>query len=117
MSTVIMLADESQEMGNKSPGTLGGTPVSLMVYVEDVDATYDAAIAAGATEIQALEDKFYGDRAGMFKDPWGHDYQYEYPPTHGKGESPDIWSLGPDGEDNTEDDIVSWSKDTEHAAR
>jgi PhnB protein len=58
--SVIMLADESAEMGNKSPGTLGGTPVSL--------------IAAGATEIQALEDKFYGDRAGMFKDPWGHEW-------------------------------------------
>ena len=45
------------------------------------------------------------------KDPWGHDYQYEYPPTHGKGDTPDIWSLGPDGEDNTEDDIVSWVRD------
>jgi PhnB protein len=72
--SVIMLADESTEVGNKSPGTLGGTPVSLMVYVEDVDATYRAAIAAGATEIQAVEDKFYGDRSGMFKDPWGHEW-------------------------------------------
>ena len=72
--SVIMLADESAEFGNKSPGTLGGTPVSLMVYVEDVDATHNAAIAAGATEIQALEDKFYGDRTAMFKDPWGHEW-------------------------------------------
>lgn len=72
--SVIMLADESEEIGNKSPGTIGGTPVSLMVYVEDVDSTYDAAIAAGATEIQAVDDKFYGDRTGMFKDPWGHEW-------------------------------------------
>ena len=72
--SVIMLADESPEVGNKSPGTLGGTPVSLMVYVEDVDSTYSAAIAAGATEIQAVDDKFYGDRSGMFKDPWGHEW-------------------------------------------
>ncbi len=72
--SVIMLADESTEVGNKSPGTLGGTPVSLMVYVADVDATYSTAIAAGATEIQAVDDKFYGDRSGMFKDPWGHEW-------------------------------------------
>lgn len=72
--SVIMLADEHPDMGNKSPGTLGGTPVSLMVYVADVDATYAAAIAAGASEIQAVEDRFYGDRSGMFKDPWGHEW-------------------------------------------
>lgn len=72
--SVIMLADESQEFGNKSPSALGGTPVSLMVYVEDVDATYGAALAAGATEIRAVEDKFYGDRAGMLRDPWGHEW-------------------------------------------
>jgi len=72
--SVIMLADEIPEVGNRSPATLGGTPVSLVVYVEDADATYKAAIAAGATEIQALEDKFYGDRSGMFKDPWGHEW-------------------------------------------
>lgn len=72
--SVIMLADENAEVGNKSPAALGGTPVSLVVYVEDADSTYKAAIAAGATEIQALEDKFYGDRSGMFKDPWGHEW-------------------------------------------
>ncbi len=43
------------------------------------------------------------------KDPWGKSYKYEYPPTHGKGDTPDIWSLGPDGEENTEDDVVSWA--------
>lgn len=72
--SIVMLADENPDMGNKSPGTLGGTPVSMMVYVADVDATYAAAIAAGATEIQAVENRFYGDRSGMFKDPWGHEW-------------------------------------------
>jgi len=72
--SVIMLADEHEAFGNKSPGTLGGTPVSMMVYVADADATFAAAVAAGATEIQALEDRFYGDRSGMFKDPWGHEW-------------------------------------------
>jgi PhnB protein len=72
--SVVMLADESADFGNKSPGTLGGTPVSLMVYVADVDDTYATAIASGATEIQAVEDRFYGDRSGMFRDPWGHEW-------------------------------------------
>lgn len=45
------------------------------------------------------------------KDPWGNEYQYEYPPTRGKGDYPDIWSFGPDGEDDTEDDVASWQKE------
>jgi len=49
----------------------------------------------------------------MMKDPWGNSYQYEYPPTHGVGNEPDIWSFGPDGQDGTEDDIVSWSTSRE----
>ncbi len=51
----------------------------------------------------------YVNQDSIPKDPWGNAYQYEYPPTHGQGEYPDIWSLGPDGQDGTEDDIVSWS--------
>jgi general secretion pathway protein G len=51
----------------------------------------------------------YVNQETLPKDPWSNDYQYEYPPTHGKGDYPDIWSFGPDGEDGTEDDIVSWS--------
>jgi general secretion pathway protein G len=47
------------------------------------------------------------------KDPWGHKYSYENPPTHGTGEYPDIWSWGPDGKDGSEDDIVNWSKEEE----
>jgi len=72
--SIIMLADESPDMGNKSPKSLGGTPVSIMVYVEDVDATFAKALKAGATEVQPLENKFYGDRSGSFDDPWGHQW-------------------------------------------
>jgi PhnB protein len=72
--SVVMLADESPDMGARSPKAIGGSPVSIMVYVEDVDATFAAALAAGATEAQPLEDKFYGDRSGSFEDPWGHSW-------------------------------------------
>ena len=51
----------------------------------------------------------YVNQETLPTDPWNNEYQYEYPPTHGKGDYPDIWSFGPDGEDGTEDDIVSWS--------
>lgn len=70
--SVVMVADEFPEMDFQSPDTIGGTPVTLSVYVEDVDATFRAAIAAGATELRPVEDQFYGDRSGQFKDPWGH---------------------------------------------
>jgi PhnB protein len=70
--SVIMLADESPEMGAQSPSTVGGTPVSLHVYVEDVDAVFDRALKAGAKELRPIEDRFYGDRTGGFEDPFGH---------------------------------------------
>jgi PhnB protein len=70
--SVIMLADESPDMGALGPKTVGGTPVMIHVYVEDVDDVFAKAIAAGAKELQALEDKFYGDRSGSFEDPFGH---------------------------------------------
>ena len=70
--SVIMMADAMPEMGAVDPKKLGGTPVTLTVYVEDVDATFKNAIKAGAKETQPVEDKFYGDRAGTFDDPWGH---------------------------------------------
>jgi PhnB protein len=69
---VIMLSDPFQEMGVKSPKDLGGTPVTISVYVEDVDAVFQRALQAGATAVQDVEDKFYGDRAGTFEDPFGH---------------------------------------------
>jgi PhnB protein len=68
----IMLADEVPDMGIRSARAVGGSPVTVMVYVEDVDAVFGRALAAGAKELQPLENKFYGDRAGEFEDPWGH---------------------------------------------
>lgn len=70
--SVIMLSDEMPEMGVVGPGRIGGTPVTLHVYVEDVDATFQRALDAGATELRAVEDQFYGDRSGQFLDPFGH---------------------------------------------
>ena len=51
---------------------MGGTPVTISVYVEDVDAVFDAAVAAGATSLRPVEKQFYGDRIGQFEDPFGH---------------------------------------------
>lgn len=68
----VMLADEFPDMGYRSPTALGGSPVSLMIYVEDVDAVFARSIAAGAKEDRAVEDKFYGDRTGSLSDPFGH---------------------------------------------
>ncbi|MFN2530581.1 MAG: VOC family protein [Pyrinomonadaceae bacterium] len=68
----IMLADEQPSMGYVSPKALGGTPVSLMIYVEDVDQIYKQATSLGGVEIKALQDQFYGDRSGTLKDPFGH---------------------------------------------
>jgi PhnB protein len=70
--SMIMLSDEAPDMDHRGPKAIGGSPVSIMVYVEDVDATFAKALSAGATETQPLEDKFYGDRGGSFEDPWGH---------------------------------------------
>ncbi len=67
----IMLADEYPS-GYNSPQTLGGSPVSLMIYVEDVDNVFNQAVAAGATVKEAVSDKFYGDRIGTLTDPFGH---------------------------------------------
>jgi PhnB protein len=68
----IMLADEFPEMGYVGPQSLGGSSVSLLIYVEDVDTVFKRALAAGASEQKAIEDKFYGDRMGSLVDPFGH---------------------------------------------
>jgi PhnB protein len=70
--SVVMLADAFPEMGGRTPRDLGGTPVTLMVYVQDVDAVFARALSAGASEERKVEDQFYGDRAGQFADPFGH---------------------------------------------
>jgi PhnB protein len=69
---MIMLADEFPDMGFRSPKSIGGTPVTVHVYVEDVDAVFARALAAGATASRELENQFYGDRSGQFEDPFGH---------------------------------------------
>jgi PhnB protein len=68
----IMLADEHSDMGHVSPKTLGGTPVGIMIYVEDVDTIFTRAIAEGGVEVKPLQDQFYGDRSGTLTDPFGH---------------------------------------------
>src|SRR3569623_402704 len=69
--SVVMLNDEMPEWGSLSPKTVGGCPMTLMVYVPDVDATFAKALAAGAKEIRPPKDQFYGDRSGCIEDPFG----------------------------------------------
>jgi|SRR6185503_2507847 PhnB protein len=68
----IMLADECPEMDARSPQALGGSPVTLLLYVEDVDSFYKKAISAGGKEVRPVKDQFYGDRSGSLTDPFGH---------------------------------------------
>lgn len=68
----IMLADEAPQMGYRSPHNIGGTPVSLLLYVEDVDAVVQRAVEKGAKLQRPVEDQFYGDRMGTIQDPFGH---------------------------------------------
>ncbi len=68
----IMFSEECQEYGSKSPQTLNGSPVTLYVYVDDVDTVFERALTAGATELHPVRDQFYGDRSGQLKDPFGH---------------------------------------------
>ena len=68
----IMLADENPAMGYRGPHALGGTPVGILLYVDDVDKMAAQAIAAGAKVERPVTDQFYGDRSGTFADPFGH---------------------------------------------
>lgn len=70
----IMLADEAPQCNALSPQTVGGTPVSLMLYVEDVDAVFARAVALGAKALMPVKDQFYGDRSGSLIDPFGHQW-------------------------------------------
>jgi uncharacterized glyoxalase superfamily protein PhnB/uncharacterized protein YndB with AHSA1/START domain len=70
--SLIMMADEFPEFGGKSPEALGGSAVGLYLYVENVDAFFKKALAAGAKEREPVEDQFYGDRSGRLEDPFGH---------------------------------------------
>lgn len=84
--SVIMLADECAEMKRPSAKSLGDSPVGIHLYVTNVDATYAQALAAGATATHAIDNKFYGDRAGTITDPFG--YQW-YIATHVEDVSPE----------------------------
>jgi len=68
----FMLSDEHPEMGYKGPKSIGGSPIGLMIYVDDVDTTFKQAIEAGGVEMRAVQDQFYGDRSGTLTDPFGH---------------------------------------------
>lgn len=68
----IMLADEVPEMGYRGPRALGGTPVSILLYVDDADRLFHQAVSAGARVVKPLQDQFYGDRSGTVEDPFGH---------------------------------------------
>jgi PhnB protein len=70
--SLIMLSDEYPELGVRSPKALGGTSVTMSVYVEDVDGVFDRALQAGATVLRPIQDQFYGDRSGTLEDPFGH---------------------------------------------
>jgi PhnB protein len=84
--SVIMLSDEYPDMGVRGPKSLGGSPVTISVYVQDVDQTFDRAIKAGATSVRPVADQFYGDRSGQFDDPFGHRWNVA---THIEDVSPD----------------------------
>lgn len=70
--SLIMVADEYPDMGFVGPKKIGGTPVTISVYVTDADAAFAEAISRGATPLREVANHFYGDRSGQFEDPWGH---------------------------------------------
>ena len=84
-NSIVMLADEHPEINARSPESFGGSPVMIHLYVEDVDAVFNQAVAAGAKVERALADQFYGDRTGGVKDPFGYSW---YIATHKEDVSP-----------------------------
>ena len=70
----MMLSDEYPDFGAHSPESIGGSPTKLHLYVEDVDAVFSRALAAGATELRPVKDQFHGDRSGLLEDPFGHQW-------------------------------------------
>jgi len=84
----VMLSDEYSEMGYVGPKKRGGTSVTLLIYVEDVDSVFKQAISAGATEERPVVNQFYGDRSGTLVDPFGH-----------------VWTIATHVEDVTEEEM------------
>jgi PhnB protein len=85
----IMLADEYPELGSRGPQSFGGSPVSILLYVEDCDGMYERAVAKGARVVRSMSDQFYGDRAGNVEDPFGH-----------------VWTIATHVEDLTSEEIL-----------
>ncbi len=85
-NAIFMMADEHPDMGIHSPETIGGSPVHLMIYVEDVDTFCEKAVAEGLAVLRPIENQFYGDRSGQFKDPFGHVWSFA---THVEDVSPE----------------------------
>ena len=100
--SMVMLSDEWPDMGKLGPKARGGATSSLMIYLDNVDAAFDRAVAAGGTVERPVEDQFYGDRSGSFTDPFGHS-----------------WTLSTHVEDIPEDEIqrrmAEWTKQAEMA--
>jgi len=70
--TMLMIADENIDWGNKGPLTIGGNPITIGLYVKDVDSSFQKAIDAGAKEVMPVKNEFYGDRVGQVMDPFGY---------------------------------------------
>ena len=85
----IMLADEYPELGSRGPQSFGGSPVSILLYVEDCDSVFHQALAKGAKIVKPMSDQFYGDRAGTLEDPFGH-----------------VWTIATHKEDLTSEEIL-----------
>ena len=86
--SMLMIADEFPDMGSSGPKSIGGSPVTLHIYVDDVDALFDRAVKAGGKVTMPLADMFWGDRYGRLEDPFGHQ-----------------WSIGTHTEDLTPEEI------------
>ena len=84
--SVIMLADEHPEINARSPQSIGGTPVSLLLYVPDCDAVVAKAVSLGGKVLKPVQDQFYGDRSGTLADPFGHQWTIA---THKEDVSPE----------------------------
>jgi PhnB protein len=87
--SIFMLADEHPEMDALSPQSIGGSPVGLMIYVDDVDGFTSHAVAEGLEVLRPVQDQFYGDRSGQFRDPFGHKWTFA---THTEDVAPEEMS-------------------------
>jgi uncharacterized glyoxalase superfamily protein PhnB len=92
-TSMLMLNDEFPAMGSKGPTSIGGSPVTLNLYVQDVDKAFERAVKAGATVKMPVADMFWGDRYGMLADPFGH-----------------LWSIATHKQDLTPEQIMAASQ-------